>query len=167
MDRRPWLQVAHDVSLAMWFGGALMGAVSLNGATIEVDDHTQRTRVANAGWFRWAPFAGAALVTHVAASVVTGRLATSLARGAPLGRTRAAVTGLAVLATIETGISGRKVVRAGDVPVATAVEPISSTPEEVAHAQRRLRVAQWLVPAFAGALWLVDALQDARSDGRR
>jgi hypothetical protein len=56
-NRTTMLAVIHDVGLAAWFGGAWMGAIGLNGATIEVDDHTQRTRVANAGWFRWAPIA--------------------------------------------------------------------------------------------------------------
>jgi hypothetical protein len=69
------------------------------------------------------------------------------------------VTAAATLATIETGVSGQRVVRAGDVPVATAVTPIAATPDEVAAAQRRLRVAQWLVPVLTGALWVVNAAQ--------
>lgn len=153
----------HDVGLAAWFGGAWMGAVGLNGATIEVDDHTQRTRVANAGWFRWAPIAGTALVAHVASAYLLGRLVPAPAgRGqgsAGLRRVRTIVTVAAVAATAETGISGQRVVRGGDVPVATAVIPIAATPPDVAAAQRRLRVAQWLVPGFTGALVVLEALQ--------
>jgi hypothetical protein len=40
----------HDVGLAAWFGGSLMGAAGLNGAAAVVDDPTQRLRVANNGW---------------------------------------------------------------------------------------------------------------------
>lgn len=163
MNRTVWLDVAHDLALAAWFGGAWMGAVGLNGATIEVDDHTQRTRVANAGWFRWAPIAGAALGTHVAASLARGQLSVGPVDGRiPTGlrHTRTAVTALAVAATAETGISGQRLVSAGDVPVATAVQPIAATPDRVARAQRRLRVAQWLVPALTGLLWVLEAVMD-------
>jgi hypothetical protein len=45
----------HDVGLAAWFGGSLMGAVGLNRAAAQVQEPTQRLRVANAGWNRWTP----------------------------------------------------------------------------------------------------------------
>lgn len=171
MDRRPLWQALHDVGLAAWFGGAWMGAVGLNGATIEVDDHTQRTRVANAGWFRWAPIAGAALVANVVGAGVLGRLGVDrhgLDRGAPaLAHVRTVLTGIAALATLETGISGNRVVAGGDVPVASAVHPVRATPDDVARAQRRLRVAQWAVPASTGALLLLEALQSTSGGAQR
>lgn len=151
-------RIAHDVGLATWFGGALMGAVSLNSATREVDDHTQRIRVANAGWFRWAPVTGLAVVVHLAGAAA--RVRTGASSGLPLVL-RGAITAVAGLATAETGRSGRIVVDAGDVPVATAVTPISDTPDDVAAAMRRLAVAQWVVPAATGLLWLVAAAEDA------
>jgi hypothetical protein len=43
----------HDLGLAAWFGGSLMGAVGLNGAAAVVDAPEQRLRVANTGWARW------------------------------------------------------------------------------------------------------------------
>jgi hypothetical protein len=162
-NRTTTLAVLHDVGLAAWFGGAWMGAIGLNGATIEVDDHTQRTRVANAGWFRWAPIAGASLLGHVASAYALGRLLPApegRAQGsAGLRRLRTAVTIAAMISTAETGISGQRVVRGGDVPVATATRPIAATPPEVAAAQRRLGVAQWLVPTFTGALLVLEAIQ--------
>jgi hypothetical protein len=167
--RTTTLAVIHDVALATWFGGAWMGAVGLNGATIEVDDHTQRTRVANAGWFRWAPIAGTALVAHVASAYVLGRLAPAPpARGrgsAGVRGLRTAVTLAAALATAESGVSGNRVVRGGDVPVATATVPISATPPDVAAAQRRLHVAQWLVPGFTGAIFVLEAIQRQQRSG--
>jgi hypothetical protein len=146
------LRIAHDVSLAAWFGGALMGAVGLNSATMEVDDHTQRTRVANAGWFRWAPFVAVAVVVHVGAAAVRGRL----------HGIRAGATALAVAATVGTGVAGERVVRGGDVPVATAVRPIQATPPDVAGAQRQLRLLQWMVPGLTAVLWVLEGLQDRR-----
>lgn len=162
MDRTTALQIAHDLSLATWFGGAWMGAVGLNGATIEVDDHTQRIRVANAGWFRWAPIAATAIATNLAAALALNRLpspATDRDDHTHLQHTRTALTAAAVLATAVTGAAGRRVVRAGDVPVATATTPIQATPDHVAHAQQLLRYAQWLVPALTAALWVVNTLQ--------
>ncbi len=164
------LAVVHDLGLAAWFGGAWMGAVGLNGATIEVDDHTQRTRVANAGWFRWAPIAGCALVAQVSSAYALGRLMPSPAgrdrTSGGLRRLRTAVTLAAVLATVETGISGQRVVRGGDVPVATATISIAATPPEVAAAQRRLRVAQWLVPGFTAAIFVLEAIQRQQGCGQ-
>lgn len=164
MDRRTAVGIAHDLSLAAWFGGACMGALGLNGATIEVDDHTQRTRVANAGWFRWAPVAGTALVTNLVTALALDRLPRSPRRADLLGGVRLGVTTGAVIATAATGVFGRQVVSAGDVPVATAVTPIEDTPDEIARAQRVLRTAQWFVPALTGALWIVNGLQQRHDD---
>lgn len=163
----PLLLSVHDVGLAAWFGGAWMGAVGLNGATIEVDDHTQRTRVANAGWFKWAPIAGIAALVHVLSAGALGRLSTPGATHCRLCRLRALLSGVAIVATLETGWSGRRVVRAGDVPVATAVTPIRATPDAVASAQRRLRIAQWMVPVATGSIFVVNAFQSADAGHRR
>lgn len=155
-------RVAHDLGLAAWFGGSTMGAVALNAATREVEEHTQRLRVADAGWFRWAPVVAVAMTAHFAGAAALPRLSSAGTRRGgppPLAVLRTAFSLGAVLATAETGWSGRRVVAAGDVPVATAVQPIADTPEDVARAQRRLRVAQWLVPAFTAGIAVVNAVQ--------
>jgi hypothetical protein len=161
MDSRTAATIAHDIGLAAWFGGSWMGAYAMNAATREVHDHTQRTRVANAGWFRWAPVVAMAIPSHLVSAYLLGRFG----GGGRLRWIRAVVTAAALVATIETGRSGRAVVLAGDVPVATAVEPIAETPIEVAAAQRRLRIAQWAVPVFTGLMWVVDGLQQDRRTG--
>jgi hypothetical protein len=157
------LSLLHDMGLAAWFGGSWMGAVGLNGATIEVDDHTQRTRVANAGWFRWAPIAGTALVLHVSSAFLLGRLAPApkhrLHSKTGLRYLRSFVTLAAMVATADTGLSGQRVVRGGDVPVASAVIPIAATPPDVAAAQRRLRVLQWLVPSLTAVVFVLEVAQ--------
>jgi hypothetical protein len=160
-------RAAHDLGLAAWFGGAYMGAVALNGASREVDDPTQRARVANAGWFRWAAIVPVAVGAHVAGAGWLTRRDCGRDRSAALTLARATVTGAAMLATLESGRSGRTVAAAGDVPVATAVQPIADTPAEVAAAQRRLRVVQWLIPAFTAGIAVIDAWQRERGDGTR
>jgi len=55
----------HDVGLAAWFGGTLMGAVGVNGAAADVRDPRESTRVASAGWARWTPVNLAAIGAHL------------------------------------------------------------------------------------------------------
>jgi hypothetical protein len=45
----------HDIGLAAWFGGSLMGAVELNGAAATVKGPKERISVATTGWKDWAP----------------------------------------------------------------------------------------------------------------
>jgi hypothetical protein len=70
----------HDLGLAAWFGGSLMGATGVNGAAAVVEDPTQRLRVASIGWARWTPLNLAGIAAHLAGGVVLtganrGRLA--------------------------------------------------------------------------------------------
>src|ERR671918_2272623 len=60
----------HDLGLATWFGGSLMGAVGLNGAAAGVEEPKQRLRVANAGWDRWTPVNLAGIAGHLAGGAV-------------------------------------------------------------------------------------------------
>src|SRR5918996_1196408 len=78
------LRSLHDVGLAAWFGGSLMGAVGLNGASqaVEVEDPSAQARVANAGWSRWTPVNTGAIVAHLAGSLPAMSSDNALARGA-------------------------------------------------------------------------------------
>src|SRR5919108_6245494 len=60
----------HDLGLATWFGGSLMGAVGLNGAAAQVQEPKQRLRVANSGWNRWTPVNLAGIAAHLAGGAV-------------------------------------------------------------------------------------------------
>lgn len=161
-------RTAHDIGLATWFGGYYMGAVAMNGASREIDDPRQRARVVNAGWFRWASIVPLAVGAHLAgAAGLTFRGGCGNTRVAPLERVRAAVTVAALLATVESGRAGRQMMMHGDVPVATAVQPIAETPDAVASAQRRLRVVQWLIPFLTAGLVGIDAWQREASGGTR
>jgi hypothetical protein len=117
----------HDVGLATWFGGSLMGAVGLNGAAAVVDQPAQRLRVANAGWARWTPVNLAGIAAHVAGGAVLlagnkGRLATQ--RGVATATVaKAAVTGLALAATAYSRALGERLMQAGDAPVEGGTTP--------------------------------------------
>jgi hypothetical protein len=65
MTAHPALRLLHDVGVATWFGGSLMGATGLNGATALLEDPAERSRASTAGWSRWAPVAAAGVASHV------------------------------------------------------------------------------------------------------
>ena len=152
----------HDVGLATWFGGSLMGAVGLNGAAAVVDQPAQRLRVANAGWARWTPVNLAGIAAHVAGGAVLlagnkGRLATQ--RGVATATVaKAAVTGLALAATAWSRVLGERLMQAGDAPVEGGTTPSDATPRDLAGAQRQLTVLQWVIPGLTGTALVLNAL---------
>jgi CBS domain-containing protein len=151
----------HDVGLAAWFGGSLMGAVGLNGAAAAVDPAEQRLRVANAGWARWTPVNLAGIAAHIAGGSMLlvankGRLASQrgVAR-ATIAKT--ALTGLALAATGYSRALGAKLQQVGDAPVEGGTTPTAGSPEEVAKVQRQLDVLQWVIPGLTGATLVLNA----------
>src|SRR6266487_4238950 len=106
-DRNTLVRSMHDLGAAAWFGGSLMGAVGLNGASQDAADPADRARLAAAGWARWSPVGAAA----------------------------------------------------GRVESEGGTQPSGDTPADVASAQRRLRVVQWVIPALTGVVVLLGAQQ--------
>jgi hypothetical protein len=151
----------HDLGLATWFGGSLMGAVGLNGAAAEVEEPKQRLRVANSGWNRWTPVNLAGIAAHVAGGLILlaankGRVASQQGVGqATVVKT--ALTGAALAATAWSRALGAKLNQAGEVPVEGGTDPSIDTPEGVAKAQRQLKVLQWVIPALTGAVLVLNA----------
>ena len=162
MARNTMARSMHDLGLASWFGGSLMGAVGLNGAAGEVDDPTQRARVANAGWARWTPVQLGAIAVHG----LGGLALTRANRGRTVAQkgvtsttgAKAVVTLAALAATGYSRMLGQKVMNAGDVPVEGGTQPGAETPPEVEGAQRRLHLLQWAIPALTGAMLVLTAL---------
>jgi hypothetical protein len=151
----------HDLGLATWFGGSLMGAAGLNGAAAVVEDPTQRLRVANSGWARWTPLNLAGIAAHLAGgAVLTGANKGRLASQQGVAATSTIKTALTVAAlgtTAYARVLGKKLERAGDIPVEAGTTPNPATPEEVARAQRQLTALQWVIPALTGALVVISA----------
>jgi hypothetical protein len=151
----------HDLGLATWFGGSLMGAVGLNGAAADVEEPKQRLRVANAGWKRWTPVNLAGIAAHVVGGTVLlgankGRIAGQQGVAqATVAKT--ALTGAALAATAWSRTLGAKLEEAGEVPVEGGTDPSTATPEDVAKAQRQLKVLQWVIPALTGAVLVLNA----------
>jgi hypothetical protein len=151
----------HDLGLAAWFGGSLMGATGVNGAAAVVEDPTQRLRVANTGWARWAPLNLAGIAIHLGGGAALtganrGRLAGQQGV-APASAIKTALTVAALGTTAYARVLGKKLERAGDVPVEAGTTPNPATPDEVTRAQRQLTALQWVIPALTGAVLVVNA----------
>lgn len=151
----------HDLGLGIWLGGSLMGAVGLNRASAEPKDPSERGRVANAGWSKWTPINLAGIAAYVLGGMQLmrankGRLAAQQGVGS-MTLAKNIVTGVAFVATGYARVLGQQVMKHGDVPVEDATTPLPETPEEVAQAQRRLKILQWAIPAHVAALIALNA----------
>jgi hypothetical protein len=153
----------HDLGLAAWFGGTLMGAVGVNGAANEVVNPRERARVASAGWGRWVPIQAAAIGAHLvggAGLLVSQRRRAVLQSGTRANTAvKAALTGVALGVTAYSRVLGRKVDEAGYVLAEGGAKPASETPNEVAKAQQQLRMLQWVIPAITGAMVVLTSQQ--------
>lgn len=151
----------HDLGLATWFGGSLMGAVALNGAAAGIDDDTQRAAVAADGWGHWAPINAVAILAHLAGASVmgkesAGRVVTQQGM-LSVSVTKVALTVAAVAVSAWSGVEGARVRRHGQESVAGVTEPRPDTAKNLAAAQSRLRVLQWAVPVLTGGVALAGA----------
>lgn len=162
MSRNTVLRSLHDLGLAGWFGGSLMGAVGLNAAAGVVKDPSERSRVTNAGWDRWTPVNAAAIGAHLVGAA--GLLAANRDRVrnqpgvAAMSGVKTVLTVAAMASTALARSEGAKVSKNDGAPVASGAEPLPQTPEEVATAQQRLRLLQWAIPASTGFLLVASAL---------
>ena len=167
-QRNTVVRALHDLGAAVWFGGALMGAVGLNGASSAVSDPLDRAPVASAGWARWAPVSAAAIAAHLVGGM--GLLLANRGRvrdqaGVSANTTvKALLTVTAVGTTAYSGVLGATVAKAGAVPAAGGTTPSHGTPADVAAAQQKLRALQWITPALTG---MVVALGSQQGEQQR
>ena len=162
-ERNTIVRSLHDLGAAAWFGGSLMGAVGVNGAAATVRDPRDRAGVAAAGWGKWAPVNAAAIGAHVvggAAILYANRGRAKNQAGVTANTvTKLVVTGLAIGATVVSGALGAKVAQGQGRPVEGATEPASSTPDDVATAQKNLKYLQWALPVLTGTIIVLGSQQ--------
>ncbi|MDT5085408.1 MAG: hypothetical protein QOJ61_2451 [Mycobacterium sp.] len=153
----------HDLGAAAWFGGALMGAVGVNGAAAAVREPRDRARVASVGWAKWSPVNAAAIAAHLigGASILFANRRRAKHQSGVTANTVAKIiaTGAALGATAYSGALGAKTAQADGRAVQGATEPSSETPPEVASAQRQLRYLQWALPVLTGTVVILGAQQ--------
>ncbi|PRY14533.1 hypothetical protein [Kineococcus rhizosphaerae] len=161
--RQTFIRTLHDAGLAAWFGGSLFGAVGLNGAAAAASDPSERTKIAAAGWAKWAPVNAVALAAHTVGGIGliagnAGRVATQ--KGAGQNTALKTVLTLAAMGvTAYSGLQGAKLGKNSPAPAAGATEPNEQTPHEVAQAQKRLKALQWSIPALTGVLLVMTVQQ--------
>ncbi|MFJ4851546.1 MULTISPECIES: hypothetical protein [unclassified Streptomyces] len=161
-ERHTVLRSLHDVGLAAWFGGSLMGAVGLNGAArAEGSGERETARIAACGWERWSPVNAAAIGCHLVGA--GGLLAVNAPRVAvqqgvaTSTLVKTVLTGAALAATAYSGVLGRKIkLASSDRP--EDAQKATEHPVDITTAQRHLACLQWLVPALTGGLVIVNAL---------
>ena len=161
--RDTFVRSLHDLSLATWFGGNLMGAVGLNGASAKAKDPTERLRLSSIGWGRWAPVQLAALAAHAVGGtgLILGnkeRLATQ-----PESRTNTVVkltlTVLAAGTTLWSAIAGMQMAKHEGEPTEGVTEPGAGSSTELSAAQKQQKVLQWVTPVLTGVLIIMGAQQ--------
>ncbi|GAB3110074.1 hypothetical protein GCM10027160_09870 [Streptomyces calidiresistens] len=161
-ERNTLIRSLHDVGLAAWFGGSLMGAVGLNGAAAdEGGSDTARDRISSSGWAKWTPVNAAAIGAHLFGG--GGLLAANAHRVAHqqgVGASTAVktvLTGAALAATAYARVVGKKIELASSSDPQES-EKAAQHPIDVEQARRHLAMAQWAVPALTGCLVVLNAL---------
>lgn len=156
-------RVLHDLGGALWFGGTLMGAVGLNGASRVVSTPEERIPVASAGWARWAPVQAVGLGAHLLGGLVV--LVANRDRAATQDdvktntNAKLVLTLAAVGATAWSGVLGAKLAKDGAVPATTGVIPAHETPADVRATQQQLRALQWVIPSLTGVVLALSSQQ--------
>ena len=168
-DSRVAAQAVHDLGAALWFGGSVMGVAGVNKSGADLRDGVDKVRVAESAWKRFAPVQWLGIgAVMIAGSRLTWESKTRLAVQHGIGRAGAAQAAMAVAGAAATGFAawsghriGQLTERAKDrgerIDTEDATIPNAATPPEVAMWQRRERVAQYLVPALAGANIVLNA----------
>lgn len=161
--RNTVIRSLHDLGAAAWFGGALMGAVGVNGAAAAVREPQDRARVASVGWAKWSPVNAAAIAAHLfggASILYANRRRAKYQTGVRANTaTKIIATGAALGATAYSGALGAKTARGDGHHTQGATEPSSQTPKEVATAQRQLRYLQWALPVLTGTVVVLGSQQ--------
>ena len=168
-DSRVPAQAIHDLGAALWFGGSVMGVAGVNKSGEDLRDGLDKVRVAESAWRRFAPVQWLGIgAVMVAGSRLTWESKGRLAVQHGLGRAGAAQAAFVVAGAAATGFaawSGRKIgklteqaaERRQHFNVVDATIPSDQTPPEIAAWQHRQRVAQYVVPALAGANIVLNA----------
>lgn len=162
-QRNTLVRSLHDLGLAVWAGGSLMGAVGLNGATAQADDPTERTRLSSLGWKRWSPVAAGAIGAHAVGGlglIVANRGRIQHDDGTAVNTwVKLTVTVAAAGLTAWSGLLGRTVEQESQQGAEGATEPAAGASPKLASAQKQLKVAQWAIPALTATAIVLGAQQ--------
>ena len=169
-SRNTLVRSLHDLGAAAWFGGNLMGAVGLNGASEVIADPTDRLKTSSAGWAKWAPVNIVAIGAHLVGGL--GLLLANKDRAAAQKGVTAntviklVVTAAALGTTLYNGILGGKIAKGSTgAPAQSAVTPSTGTPSDIAAAQKQQKLLQWVTPALVGTIIVLTSQQGEQQRG--
>ncbi|WP_043502099.1 hypothetical protein [Georgenia sp. SUBG003] len=155
----------HDLGLAAWFGGSLMGAIGLNGAASHAADPKERLTLSSKGWGMWSPVNAAAIGAHVVGSlglIAANKSRLALQPGAQLNTVvKSALTVFTAGVTAYSGVLGAKVAKQAKEGEGGegATEPEPTASKKLSAAQGQLKALQWAIPALTGTLVVLAAQQ--------
>ena len=161
--RNTLVRSMHDIGLAAWFGGSLMGAVGLNGATAQAGTPGERLRLSSLGWAKWAPVQLAALAIHGIGGI--GLIGSNKTRLVAQKESRTntvakiVITVLAGATTAYSAVLGRVINDHSDEPTEGVTEPAAGASDALVAAQRQQRILQWATPALTLVLIVLAAQQ--------
>lgn len=168
-ERNTLIRSMHDLGLAAWFGGSLMGATGLNGAAAEAKDPQERLRISSIGWSKWVPYNAAAIGVHAiggAGLIAANRGRLVVQPGASANTTiKLVVTAAALGVAAYSRVLGKKVEQHIPEGAAGTTDPGANASPELASAQKQLKVAQWAIPALTGTLLVLGAQQGEQQRG--
>ena len=157
-NRNTMARAAHDLGLAGWFGGSLMGAAGINGMARKEGQTATSVRVANEAWRRWSPVWAASLLLHgIGAAKLTTANTDRMKRQEGVASTAMAKAALTVGALVASGYAR---LLARGLP-----EDTPPTREQTARRTRLARV-QWAVPVLLAGVVAINARmgEDQRPD---
>jgi succinate dehydrogenase/fumarate reductase cytochrome b subunit len=162
-SRNTVVRSMHDVGIAAWFGGGLMGAVGLNGATAKAKSSSEGLHLASVGWARWFPVELAAILMHGIGGVGLILSNKERLKNQEESRTNTAVkftlTMAAVATSATSGILGKIIANNADHGAEGTTEPKPDAPEGLQTAQRVQKILQWVTPAITLVIIVLGAQQ--------
>ncbi|WP_103347647.1 hypothetical protein [Amycolatopsis sp. CA-128772] len=167
MNREIVWRGERDLGLAVWLGGALMGAVGLNGTAARAADRVAVARITSTGWSRWTPVGAGAIALHligVAGTVKTRRRHCRSVR--PATAVKSLTTVAAMAASTYSYVVGKQIQHATlDGDVTTEADLDAERHRRLVRAERSLGWVQWAVPPLTAALIVGYARAEPGRDG--
>ena len=68
-----FVRAVHDLGLAVWWGGSLMGTMAMNPAVEVLDDPEERGKMVDEGWALFQPWAAAGLAAAMISHFIMRR----------------------------------------------------------------------------------------------
>jgi succinate dehydrogenase/fumarate reductase cytochrome b subunit len=162
-SRNTVVRSMHDVGVAAWFGGTLMGVVGLNGATAKAKSSSEGLHLASVGWWRFFPVELAAIIAHGIGGIGLILSNKERLKNQEESRTntvvKSAVTFAAIGTSVASGILGKVIDNNSEEGAEGITEPKPDASEGLKTAQRIQKVLQWVTPALTLVIIVLGAQQ--------